>query len=170
MVPEQIFVVAEAGLLTALIVYQSVKGFSTVLGALLGLGVATLLEDQFHILPEMHFEWVLCLWYSAWGVVGILLFTFFQKRTLAFFSPCAGGFLLSSSIGYFLKLWYFSLKSSSRPTWLDVRGSCWLDFAGALLGFDAPAGIIGVFEAKSIFVQPVDIDRVLGRLLWFLFF
>merc|ERR1712224_856208 len=59
---------------------------------------------------------------------------------------------------------------SHIPNWLQIHGGCWLEFAGALLGGEAPAGIFGTYATKGFVVPSIDVDRVLGRLLWFVIF
>jgi len=165
---EQIFIVAEVGLLTALIVYMSIPGCNTILGVMLGLSISALLEVILHT-ENWHLN-AAVIWYSVWGVIGVLLLTFFQKRTLAVLTPSVGGFLIASSIGYFVKFAVWKMLQQPHPDvpdWLvnekNIHGDCWLDFAGALLGGAKPAGIFGTYHNENF---TVNIDRALGRLFW----
>jgi len=165
-VQQQVAVAAGAAALAGLVVYQSLQGATVLVGFLFGLGVSALLEPCFH--TE---QWQLNVslgWYSAWALMGILSFTFFQKYTLALVAPILGGFMLSSAIGYFVAFGAYVTSKNPRdqgqmPDWVHIQGSCWLDFAGALLGCETKAGIIGDIKTPG----NVDADRVLGRVLWF---
>jgi hypothetical protein len=170
--PLHLIVVAEVALLTAVIAYYSTEGCQAFLGLLLGLGVSIMLEPLFH--TE---RWPLnqsLIWYSAWSFSGVLSLTLFQKRTLAFFSPCLGGFLLSSCLGYEIKLvaWASSQqKGNTLPDWLIIHGDCWLDFARTLLpNSPVSAGIFEIIPTPGFMFKEIDIDRALGRLLWFVLF
>jgi len=170
--PLQLIVVAEATLLTAFIAYHSTEGFQAFLGLLLGLGASLLLDPLFH--PE---TWPLThslIWYSVWAFWGVLSLTLFQKRTLAFFSPCLGGFFLSSCIGYLIRLvaWASSQQPGNKlPNWVVIHGDCWLYFARTLLpNSPVSAGIFEVIATPGLPFKEIDVDRVLGRLLWFALF
>jgi len=166
---QQLFVAAYAGLLTARMAYDSIQGAVTIVGFLFGLGISALLEPFFDTSI-----WSLnasVVWYSVWALVGILSFTCFQKYTLAFVMPTLGGFLLSSCLGYFIMVVFQQQPHSSQPPWMVIQGNCWLDFAGALVGGGAPAGIFGTLKTPGFdLASSIEPDRVLGRLLWFLFF
>jgi len=170
-IPQQIFVSAAAALVAAFVVYNSLDGITTVVGFLFGLAISALVEPLFH--TEL---WKLdqsIAWYSAWAVVGVLLFTQFQKYTLALLTPAVGGFLLSSSIGYFTMLAAWAAEQqphNNLPQGLDIRGDCWIDFAVALLGQDYSVGIFHSVATPGLAVPSVEPDKVLGRVLWFLIF
>jgi len=171
---QQIAVAALVGVLSAFIVFQSINGAMMILGFILGLGITVLLEPFFH--TE---QWPLNVslgWYSAWGIMGVLLLTFFQRRTLSLITPCLGGFLLSSCLGFLVHEVAMSpYKPNSAqtqptpPAWEAFHGDCWLDFAGALLG-NARAGIFGIVSTPGFVFETVDVDKTLGRLLWFVLF
>jgi len=164
---QQICVAAYAGLLTARIVYDSIQGATTIVGFLFGLGISAALSPFFDTAvwdPNVNVAW-----YSLWAVVGILSLTYFQRYTLAFIMPTLGGFLLSSSLGYLIMFAFAGQQHN--PPWVVIQGKCWLDFAGALVGGDAPAGIFGTLPTPGFaLATSVDPDRWLGRLLWFFFF
>lgn len=165
-IQQQAAVAAGAAALAGLVVYQSLQGATILVGFLFGLGVSALLEPCFHTeLWQLNFS---LGWYSVWALMGILSFTVFQKYTLALVAPILGGFLLSSATGYFVAFGALVTSKNpqdagSIPDWLHIQGSCWLDFAGALLGCETKAGIIGNVTTPG----NVDPDRVLGRVLWF---
>jgi hypothetical protein len=170
--PLQLVVMAEVAVLTAFIAQRCVEGCQAFLGLLLGLGVSALLEPLFH--TETWQVTQSLIWYSAWAFTGVLSLTLFQKRTLAFFSPCVGGFLFSSCLGYLVKL--VALASSKQPgntmpNWVVIHGDCWLDFARTLLpNSPVSAGIFEIIPTPGFSVKEIDVDRVLGRLLWFVLF
>eukprot|EP00746_Dinoflagellata_sp_MGD_P072853 gnl/MRDRNA2_/MRDRNA2_29556_c0_seq1.p1 gnl/MRDRNA2_/MRDRNA2_29556_c0~~gnl/MRDRNA2_/MRDRNA2_29556_c0_seq1.p1 ORF type:complete len:355 (+),score=63.67 gnl/MRDRNA2_/MRDRNA2_29556_c0_seq1:52-1116(+) len=168
----QAIIVAEAALLTGFVAYHSTEGCQAFLGLLLGLGVSVALEPLFHTETWQLNQAV--VWYSAWAIFGVLSLTVFQKRTLAFFSPCLGGFLLSSCLGYEIKLvaWASSQQPGNElPGWLVIHGDCWLDFARTLLpNSPVSAGVFEVIPTPGFPFKEIDVDRVLGRLLWFVLF
>jgi len=174
-VAQQIAIAAEGGLLSGFVMFRSIQGATTLLGLLFGLSITVLLEPFFH--TEL---WQLNMslgWYSAWALMGVLLLTFFQRRTLSLLTPCLGGFLLSSCVGYLTQIavWcsFHQPNSKAPPDWVIFHGDCWLDFAGALLGTSS-AGIFGITPTPGGVAimghQTLDLDRCLGRLLWFVLF
>jgi len=166
---QQIGIAAAAGLLSAFIVFQAFHGALTVLGFLLGLGITVLLEPYFH--TELWPLNVSLGWYSAWGLIGVLLITFFQRHTLSLLTPCLGGFLLSSCLGYLVQRGALSSHQpgTNVPDWMAIHGDNWLDFADALLGTTS-AGVFAIHATPGFVYDTVDIDRCLGRLLWFVLF
>lgn len=167
----KLVVAAEASLLTGYIMYQSFTGAKMICGLILGLSISYFLE-QFLQTETWPLKYA-AGWYSAWAFIGILMLTVLAKYTLAILTPCLGGFLLSSSIGFFVKLAVFNYSASpgaNIPHWIQMHGKCWLDFAGALLGGEAPAGIFGTVATPGFAIQSVDADRILGRILWFVLF
>jgi len=168
---QQIFVSAEVGLLTAFVVYKSIKGATIIVGVLFGFGISCFLEKYFH--TEIWSLNVSLGWYAAWVFVGVVSLTYFQRRTLAILIPTLGGFLLSSSMGYFVMLAAWGAKQqphNSVPDWLNIQGDTWLDFAQALLGSHVPAGIFGTMSTPGFMTGSIQPDRVMGRFLWFYFF
>lgn len=164
--PAQIFIAAEVTLLTAWIVYQSFVGAKTILGFLLGIFISALLEHSLH--TEQWPASYSVAWYSGWAIIGVLSLTTFEKYTMAVLTPILGGFLLASSIGYLIM--YSMMQAKGHPNWVHIHGYCWLDFASSLLVSQKPAGIFGTIQTPGFLVPSVDIDKVLGRLLWFAIF
>jgi hypothetical protein len=165
-VAAQLFILAEVALLTGWIVYQSFQGAKMVLGFLFGMLISALWEATLHTenwAPNFSVGW-----YSAWALIGVLMFTALEKYTMAVLTPVVGGFLLSSSLGYIIM--FATYSSPHHPTWMHPEGDCWLDFAGALLGSQKPAGVIGTIETPGFVTPSINVDKVLGRLLWFFIF
>jgi len=169
---QQLIVAGEAAALAGWIVYQSLTGAKMILGLLSGLAISVFLDHYVH--TE---NWPLnysVAWYSAWAIIGILSLTVLGKYTLTILTPILGGFLVSSCLGFYICAAVVNGETQETqkplPNWMHVSSGPWINFAGALLGYEEPAGIFGSVEAPGFVVKEIDIDRVLGRLAWFVLF
>jgi len=168
---QQIVVAVEFGLVTAYVLHKSFRGTQVVIGATFGIAVSLQMD------PWLHFEsWPVnaCLiWYSVFAFLGIVAFTYGERYVLAFVTPLVGGFLCASGLGFLIKystsVYIEQHQGISVPAWIEVRGTCWLDFASELLSGEH-AGIFKPYPTPGFPVSSIDFDKLLGRSLWLVLF
>jgi len=170
---QQLVVAVEVGLVVAYILHKSFDGIRIILGLALGLGCSVLLE------PFMHTEfWPLnasVIWYSFFAIAGVVLgYTSYNRHVLALLTPCLGGFLCATALGFFAKTFMESNfhpangPAKPEPHWAEIRGDSWLDFASELLTGAPSAGIFKPYQASETY--SINFDRMAGFFVWFILF
>eukprot|EP00927_Polykrikos_kofoidii_P071543 TRINITY_DN67803_c0_g1_i1.p1 TRINITY_DN67803_c0_g1~~TRINITY_DN67803_c0_g1_i1.p1 ORF type:complete len:492 (+),score=58.19 TRINITY_DN67803_c0_g1_i1:110-1585(+) len=134
-------VVILTGIITFLATWLGFQGFQVLFGAALGiLGAHNAAAWVRRLAVEAPFlPGLVVSWYGLGAGLGLILFTVWRKPMLATLSPCLGGFLIASAVGFLTSrcATFFSNDAKQRSVIfvesLPDADLAWIDAASALL-------------------------------------
>lgn len=143
----EMMIAVQVGVVVAVATHHGFEGAQVLLGATVGIvgahGSSSWVRGADHTVHGL-----LLFWYSSGALFGVLVFTLWRPMILKTLAPLAGGFLVSTGIGFAASRCCASLAGASRvPPILPPPNIDWVTSAAGLL---APAGHGNLVGACSV--------------------